>query len=355
MGISTSRSQQYFHIRPGVLYSMRAPKIALLFLAFLASAAIAMAATEVAISGSTTVLPLAEAISEDFNIQQSNYHVSVTGGGTGSGITAIAERRSDLAMASREITSDETAKYGDKLQEFLVGYDGIVIVVSGQIYAAGITALTKTQIRDIYAGNTKNWKDLGGPDVEIYAIAREQGSGTSDTFDEDILSSRSAETPGVSTVANSNAEVATAVTGSNKAIGYIGYSYVRDGNMKVVSVDGVLPTPRTIKDGSYGLGRKLYLISYGSPAQGAKTFIDFVLGGQGQEISLENGFIPVNETVASEAVVTILSSATPAPTTPAPSAPAPSSSSSPKSQPGFDAFMALPGIGAAVYLVVKKH
>ena len=348
--ISTSLSHQYFHIRPGVLYSMRAPKIALLFLAFLVSASIATAATEFTVSGSTTVLPLAEAISEVFNVQQSNYHVSITGGGTGAGITAIAEGRSDLAMASREVTSDETARYGDKFQESFVGYDSIVIVVSGQVYDAGIKALTKAQIRDIYVGNTKNWKDLGGPDKEIYAIAREQGSGTRDTFDEDIMGSRSAETPGVSTVANSNAEVATAVAGSNKAIGYVGYNYVRGVSMKVVSVDGVLPTSQTIKDGSYGLGRKLYLVSYGNPTQGAKTFIDFVLGGQGQGIALENGFIPLNETAASEAGVT-----TPSAAAPAPVASAPSSPSSPRSQPGFEAFMALSGIGAAVYLVARKH
>lgn len=322
---------------------MRAPKIALLFLAFLISASIAMAVTEVTVSGSTTVLPLAEAISEVFNIQQSNYHVSITGGGTGAGITAIAEGRSDLAMASREVTSDETARYGDKFQEFFVGYDSIVIVVSGQVYDAGIKSLTKSQIRDIYVGDTKNWKDLGGPNQEIYVMAREQSSGTRDTFDEDIMGSRSAETPGVSTVANSNAEVATAVTGSNKAIGYVGYNYVRGVSMKVVPVDGVLPTLRTIKDGSYGLGRKLYLVSNGNPTQGARTFIDVVLGGQGQEIALENGFIPLNETAASEAGIMI------------PSASDPSSPSSPKSQPGFETFMALPGVGAAVYLAARKH
>ena len=322
---------------------MRAPKIALLFLAFLISASIAMAVTEVTVSGSTTVLPLAEAISEVFNIQQSNYHVSITGGGTGAGITAIAEGRSDLAMASREVTSDETARYGDKFQEFFVGYDSIVIVVSGQVYDAGIKSLTKSQIRDIYVGDIKNWKDLGGPNQEIYVIAREQSSGTRDTFDEDIMGSRSAETPGVSTVANSNAEVATAVTGSNKAIGYVGYNYVRGVSMKVVPVDGVLPTLRTIKDGSYGLGRKLYLVSNGNPTQGARTFIDVVLGGQGQEIALENGFIPLNETAASEAGIMI------------PSASDPSSPSSPKSQPGFETFMALPGVGAAVYLAARKH
>jgi phosphate transport system substrate-binding protein len=329
---------------------MRAPKIALVFLVFLVSAPIAMAATEVTVSGSTTVLPLAEVISEVFNVQQSDYHVSITGGGTGAGITAIAEGRSDLAMASREVTSDETSRYGDKFQESFVGYDSIVIVVSGQVYDAGVKALTKAQIREIYVGNTKNWKDLGGPNEEIYVIAREQSSGTRDTFDDNILGSRSAETPGVSTVANSNAEVATAVTGSNKAIGYVGYNYVRGASMKVVSVDGVLPTFQTIKDGSYGLGRKLYLVSYGNSTQGAKTFINFVLSDQGQRIALENGFIPLNETASSDAGLVTLSAVAPVPVTSAPSSP-----SSPKFQPGFEAFMALSGIGAAVYLVARKH
>ena len=170
-----------------------------------------MAKETVRVSGSTTVLPLAEGGAEAFNGEQSDYQVLVTGGGTGVGMKNIAEGNSDIAMASREVTAEEKSNFGDKFQENLVGYDGIVIGVSKQIYDAGVTALTKDQVKKIYSGETTNWKDLGGPDSEILVVAREQGSGTRDTFNEDIMDDKKAETPGVNTVAGSNAEIRTAL------------------------------------------------------------------------------------------------------------------------------------------------
>jgi len=257
------------------------------------SIAISLAATEVKISGSTTVLPLGEAIAETFNTQQKDYHASVTGGGTGAGITAAADGRSDIAMASREITSDEQSKYGNKFKENLVGYDGIGIAVSKPIYGAGVKALTKAQVKEIYAGNITNWKEVGGPDKEIYVISREQGSGTRDTFNEVIMGDKAADTPGVATEAVSSAEVKTAITGSDKAIGYLGYSYVEKGDAKAVTLDGIELTVDTIKSGKYELARKLYLYTFGEPSAGAKAYLDFATGAQGQKIADEKGFIPV--------------------------------------------------------------
>jgi phosphate transport system substrate-binding protein len=259
----------------------------------LGSAATAMAATEVTMSGSTTVLPLGEALAEAFNSGQSDYHVSVTGGGTGAGITAAAEGRSNIAMASREVTSDEKTKYGDKFQEFMVGYDGIAIAVSQAVYDGGVKALTKDQVKDIYSGEITNWKGVGGPDEEIYVLAREAGSGTLDTFNEVVMGDKAAETPGVSTNANSNAEVKTAITGSDKAIGYLGHSYVESGALKAVTLDGVDPTVDNIKSGKYELSRKLYLYTFDAPSAGAKAFIDYAMGADGQNVAEENGFIPI--------------------------------------------------------------
>lgn len=266
----------------------------LLIALFFGSISASLAAEKVTVSGSTTVLPLGESIAEAFNAQQKSYEVTVTGGGTGAGITAAAEGRSEIAMASREVTKDEKSKYGDKFLENLVGYDGITIAVSKQIYDAGVTKLTKDQVKQIYAGNITNWKELGGPDKEIYVIAREQGSGTRDTFNEDVMGNKAAETPGVKTVAQGSAEVKTAIVGSDKAIGYIGFSYVKSGGVGVITLDGVTPTSETIKDGSYELNRKLYLYTFGDAKPGAKAFIDFAKSSAGQKVAEENGFIPVS-------------------------------------------------------------
>jgi phosphate transport system substrate-binding protein len=252
-----------------------------------------MAKETVRVSGSTTVLPLAEGGAEAFNGEQSDYETLVTGGGTGVGMKNIAEGNSEIAMASREVTAEEISQFGDKFKEILVGYDGIVIAVSKEIYDAGVTALSKDQVKAIYTGETNNWKDVGGPDEEMMVVAREQGSGTRDTFNEDIMDDKKAETPGVNTVAGSNAEIRTALTGSDKAIGYLGFSYAEDGAVGMITLDGVKPTAETIKDESYELARKLYFYTFGDATKGAQAFIDYMMGEDGQKVAEEYGFVPL--------------------------------------------------------------
>jgi len=251
----------------------------------------ATAEETVKVSGSTTVLPLAEGGAEAFNSAQANYKVIVTGGGTGVGIKNVADGISDIGMASREVTADEISQFGDKFNENLIGYDGIVIAVSKQIYDGGVTSLTREQVKKIYSGEIDNWKDLGGPDEEMLVVGREQGSGTRDTFNEDIMGDKKAETPGVNTVTGSNAEVKTAVTGSDKAIGYMGFSYAEDGTVGVITLDGVAPSKETIKDGRYELARKLYFYTFGDATAGAQAFIDFMLSADGQAVAEEYGFV----------------------------------------------------------------
>ena len=250
----------------------------------------------VTISGSSTVMPLAELSAEEFNLLQDNYHVSVTSGGTGVGIVDVAEGRSDIAMASREIQLVERQRYETSDEKFMVipvGFDAICLVVSSDIYDSGVTTLTKDELKQIYAGDITNWEELGGPNTEIFVIGRKPGSGTRDTFDETIMGSREAETPGTIIEAADSSEVKTAIRGSDNAIGYVGYSYVMKGDMNVVSLDGVQPTIKNIKNGTYTLARKLYFITMGEPKPGAKAFIDYVLSPEGQRIAIENGFIPI--------------------------------------------------------------
>lgn len=250
----------------------------------------------VRVSGSSTVMPFAELCAEEFNFLQGEYRITVSAGGTGVGITNAAEGRSDIAMASREIKADERARYDTencRFQEFLVGYDAVIIVVSPEVFDSGVTALSREDVKKIYSGEISNWMILGGADEGIYAIGRMAGSGTRDTFNEVIMGSRSAETPGVSTEAADSAEVKNAIVHSRKAIGYLGYSFIADGGVSTVELDGVEPTVENIKVGLYPLARKLYLYTMGTPSAGAQAFIDFVRSPQGQRIASDNGFIPI--------------------------------------------------------------
>ncbi|MDD1750931.1 MAG: phosphate ABC transporter substrate-binding protein [Methanothrix sp.] len=257
------------------------------------STSMVMAKETVRVSGSTTVLPLAEGGAEAFNGEQSDYQVLVTGGGTGVGMKNIAEGNCEIGMASREVTADEISQFGDRFKENMVGYDGIIIAVSKQIFEAGVTSLTRDQVKKIYRGEINNWKDLGGPDKQMLVVAREQGSGTRDTFNEVIMGDKKAETPGANTVGGSNAEIRTALTGSDHAIGYLGFSYTEDGAVGAITLDGVKPTADTIKNASYELARKLYFYTFGDANPGAQAFIDFMVGAEGQKIAEEYGFLPL--------------------------------------------------------------
>jgi phosphate transport system substrate-binding protein len=309
----------------------------------LGTIASSMAATEVTVSGSTTVGPLGIICADAFNTAQNNYHVSVSQTGTGAGITSIGEGQADIAMASRAVTSDEKAKYGDKFQETLIGYDGLAVCVSAAIYDANITDLTKDQVKKIYSGEIKNWKDLGGPDEPIYVISREQGSGTRDTFLEDIFGSKKAETPGVNTYASSNSEVKTAIVGSSKAIGYLGYSYSEGGNLRAVKLDNIEINPQTIKAKTYPLARTLFLVTFGNPKPGAQAYIDFVKGSEGQKIAKENGFIPVESPTTQQAGQQNLTSEKG------------KGETAEKKQPGFELAFGLIGIVVVSYISLMRR
>jgi len=251
-----------------------------------------VSAKDVTVSGSSTVMPLAEVAAEEFNTLQKDYVVTVSAGGTGAGILGIAERKNDIAMASREVTEDEKQRFGDSFQEFLVGQDGLSLAVSDEIYQAGVKGLSRQQVRGIYSGNITNWKEVGGPDAEIYVISREEGSGTRDDFNEVVLGKRDAEMPGVNTVANGGAEVKTAIAGSDKAIGYLGFNYLGNG-VEGIAFNGVMPSYDNIKFDRYELHRHLYFYTFGKPTSGAQAFIDFIQGPQGQKIAAKEGFIPI--------------------------------------------------------------
>lgn len=249
---------------------------------------------KVSIAGSTTVHPLIEIIAESFNEElDNNVSVIISGGGTGVGINGIVENRIDIAMASREVTAGEREQSPEKkFIETPIGYDAIVIVVSPPVYAGGVKSLTKDQLRGIYAGNITNWKEVGGPDREIYVVGRKSGSGTLTSFNELVMGSATAQSPGVGSTVDGNAEAKGAVAESDKAIGYVGLKFAA-GGVNAVKFNGVEASVNTIKDGSYPLARKLYLVTYGNASPEAQQFIDYVVGPKGQSIALVNGYIPL--------------------------------------------------------------
>ncbi|HPJ30981.1 MAG TPA: phosphate ABC transporter substrate-binding protein [Methanothrix sp.] len=242
------------------------------------------------VTGSTTVLPAVERCAEVFNQVQDEIGVQVSSGGSGRGIQDVASGLADIGMASREVKESEISQFGDRFTEHLIGYDAIAVVVSREIYDAGVRDLSSEEVSEIYSGKIKSWRDLGGPEVMILPVARVPGSGTGDTFNEMIMGSTRAETEGVEVNAMENAEIKTLIVQSDKAIGYLGIGYARTGNLGAVALDGVSPTEENIKNQTYKLSRPLYLYTWDGTSEEEAEFINFVIGPEGQRIMEEEGF-----------------------------------------------------------------
>jgi len=261
--------------------------------------------TTVTIKGSSTVLPIAETCAEEFMAANPNVQITVAGGGSSVGIKSVANGEVDIGDASRDAKASDVENIdGVELSDLVdnvVAYDGIAVVVSPNIHSS-ISALTMEQIYKIYTGEISNWNELGGPDLEIYVNDRASTSGTRATFVELIEDStgnaledfeEDGGTLAVDNVNQENSNVVTAVAGSQQAIGYVGLGYVNEDTCPAVSVDGVLPSTVTIKDGSYPISRSLHMYTLGEPTGIVKEFIDYVQGAEGQNVVEEEGFIKI--------------------------------------------------------------
>lgn len=251
---------------------------------------------ELVISGSTTLLQVSEAWAAAF-MENNGGTIILNGGGSGAGIADIINGISDLANSSRQIKDEElqSAKSaGLDIQEYKVLCDGIAVVTSSNV---SVDNLTVEELSRIYTGEITNWKDVGGDDARIVAIARDSSSGTGEYFLEKVVqlgkTLKDNDYYENALMLQSNAEVVNQVKENDNAIGYISLGYLED-SLNVVRVDGIEPSIDTVKDGSYPVSRDLYIYSAGELTGIGKAFIDFVLSEKGQEIGLEEGFVPLN-------------------------------------------------------------
>ncbi|MDH7601403.1 MAG: phosphate ABC transporter substrate-binding protein [Armatimonadota bacterium] len=254
------------------------------------------------IAGSTTVLPLSQMWAEAYMAKNPQVSISVTGGGTGVGLSGLLNGTCDIANASREAKAKEFAaarQRNIKLTAFRCAKDGLAIVVHP---SNNIKNLTLVQLKDIYSGKVKTWDQVGGETrSEIVVVGRDSASGTYGFFQEAVLGGGAYRTDMLSQA--TNAAVAQTVAQSKSAIGYIGMAYAWDmskkGKLKVVSISrnkgepGVLPTDENVANGSYPLFRYLYMYTAGKPSGAAKDFINFCLSSEGQALVVKSGYMPI--------------------------------------------------------------
>ena len=252
--------------------------------------------------GSDTMVNLALAWAERYQGLNPSVSISVTGGGSGTGIAALINNTVDIANASRQIKSEEidaAKENGSEPVEFVVARDAIAIIVN---LNNPIDNLTLQQISDIYSGKISNWRELGGEDRPIVRLSRETNSGTHVYFLEEVLRLGEAENEtlfSTDTLLLPSSEGITAEVRDNpNAIGYDGLGYVVP-EVKVIAVARdetspyVLPSAITVNNGEYAIARDLYLYTVGQPSGEVKIYLDWLYSQEAQQIVVELGFVPI--------------------------------------------------------------
>lgn len=252
----------------------------------------------VSISGSTTVLPAISRAADDYTMQK-DVKIIVNAGGSGGGFKQLAEGQTDIGMMSRDITADEYDAFPDHIfTSVIIGRDAVAPVVSSEIYEAGVTALSFTQITDIYMGRVDNWSDVGGPDRPIFVIDKAAGSGTRQVFAKIVFGDKTALAAGADLVIGSNNEEQTAISQSDSAIGMLSFAWIND-DVRAVAVTTpnghVDANIENVNSGAFPITRDLVIVIREDVSDATTQFVNFVLSPEGQKHVSDSGYLPVNK------------------------------------------------------------
>jgi len=250
----------------------------------------------VTVKGSDTMLPLGQRWAEEYMKKNPKTIIQVTGGGSGTGISALINGTTDICEASRAMKDAEKKQVQEKSGappiETVVAKDGLSVYVHE---SNPISELSMAQLKMIFTGKATSWKDVGGPDAKIIPYSRENSSGTYVFFKEHVLENadytpRAQNMPGTAAVVN-------AVSKEKFAIGYGGAAYAK--GIKIIKIKkdpagpAIAPSDATIHDGSYPLSRPLFFYTRTKPSADIKAFTDWVLSKDGQAIVTKVGYFPI--------------------------------------------------------------
>ncbi len=253
--------------------------------------------------GSDTIVNLALAWAEKYQEEHPNVRISVTGGGSGTGIASLINGTVDIANASRQIKQeeiDQAKSNGVDPVEHVIARDAIAVIVNPE---NPVSQLTLKQISDIYSGRINNWMEVGGEDRPIVRLSRETNSGTHVYFLETVLRLNNKEDKTLFSMDTlllpSSEGIIAEVRQNPNAIGYDGLGYVPD-DLKMIAIATeaggayVLPSIATVNDKSYPIARDLYMYTNGEPEGLLKEYLDWILSTEAQQIVADLGFVPVN-------------------------------------------------------------
>jgi phosphate transport system substrate-binding protein len=250
----------------------------------------------ITVKGSDTMVILAQRWAERYMQAHKDVVVQVTGGGSGTGISALINGTTDICNSSRPMKPSERDKlksrFGSRGVEIKSALDGLTVYVNE---ANPVSELSLEQLKALYTGKMTNWKDVGGPNERVILYGRENSSGTFVYFRDNVLggddySSTMQTLPGTAAVVN-------AVARDKNGVGYGGAAYgkgIREIRVKKdASSIGYAPTQANIKSGEYPISRFLYLYVRNRPSGAMKEYIDWILSDEGQKIVSEVGYFPI--------------------------------------------------------------
>ncbi len=258
----------------------------------------------IVVKGSDTEVNLALALAETYMAKDPHVSIAVTGGGSGAGIAALLNDKTDVANSSRPMTPAEL-KLADKRNvqpiPIIFAVDAIALIVHEQL---PIDSLTLEQTANIFNGKITNWKELGGGDLTISLYGRQSNSGTFVFFRDSVVK---AEYAPHHKQMNGTAQIVDAIRHDQASIGYVGVGYVKNEDGKLVNGLKVLHIKRSerrvavspmltenIIQGDYPIVRPLFQYVNGIPTGKLDEFIQYGLSETGQQIVAKNGYYPIS-------------------------------------------------------------
>lgn len=244
-------------------------------------------------SGSTALQPLVEQAAESFMDANTGVDIQVQGGGSGTGLTQVAEKQVDIGNS--DVFAEEKLKDADaEKAAALVDHQVAVVAIAAVSHPdAGVDSLTKQQLVDIFTGKIKNWSEVGGADQAIQIINRPSSSGTRATFETFALGTKTEDLQG-SVQEDSSGTVKKMIGETPGAIGYLALSYLDD-TVKTLNYDGTEPSVDNVISGDYPVWAYQHMYTNGEPNEVVKAFLDYMLTEEVQNGDVvELGYIPAS-------------------------------------------------------------
>ncbi|NUV98715.1 phosphate ABC transporter substrate-binding protein [Streptomyces sp. CAI 127] len=246
-------------------------------------------------SGSTTVAPVASDAAEALKAKGLNITVATQGGSAG-GISQLGTGQINIALSSKPLSEEDRKTYPDT--DFVttqIGADAVGVIITKEVADGGVKGLTKAQVAGLFEGKITNWKEVGGPDLQVFVYDKEPGRGTREVLDKFIYGNGEPPAPPKSAnyaIVGGNLETRNKLKSTRGSIAPLSTGFI-DGHPELVSVplEGVAPTPANVASGKYPMTRPLYMITNGKPKDSVKQYIDYILSPEGQKLLPEHGYL----------------------------------------------------------------